>query len=601
MKPDGSRRQIIGTVSNPVTFRRNLVGFLVIFGLVNVMLIVLYPQVYSGEFLTQLNPASINDKSNNTRPSKLQQIEYRGRMLSEKNEHRSDIAIDPKDRLDTVSDSKSSVTIKQFLETVHPNGSVKPSLSKTAGNIKPLLSSTRSTVKTSQNSIQDTRINPTTQTPSQQRISTQTKSTLMLEGNSGSSVSKQTFKSLNTTDYLVEQALKKMKTTRQADTNLSTSMSLNTTDNLIEETLKRIKTTRQADANQSTSMTNAADSKVTTLDKLLRRISPTKRNTSHLNLNPTTNVFQTVSTTSFKESLVEEPSCKPYVLSAKALEYTTKKYTIHPEITECKDQKAPPHQLCKINETKSNDSYTNLEIKCDFSVCNRAKTMFLEYMDYHDGLVKKYVIPASFNNNEIEKLVLKFAEDVRQHDLPFLFVNCTDIDGSVVAQILTFLPSLPPREDTTHQNKININVFLVDSVSRPHFFRSFPKTVSCLREIKNDSRYPADVFNFELFQAVHGHTNENERALFNGSLYPVHVGGKKRNSAPVNLDRLYEVFKKAGFQTMFLDDLCWRGHWGIMDKYKTRNWKSLQDKLGASSIDSRGKKAYVLLVFFLSS
>lgn len=544
-------------------------GFLVIFGLVNVMLIVLYPQVYSGEFLTQLNPVLINDMLNTTRTGK--QIEYRGRILSAKNDYtaKSDMAknLDPKGMLVDNNDSRSSIKVKQFLETVRRNGSVKPSLLKTVESTKQPLS--RPTVKTSQNSMQNIRMNPTTQRSSQQQGSTQTRSTSILEGNSGVSVSKQMLKSLNTTD------------------------------NLIEKALKRI-TTKQGDKSQNTLMTSVADLKVTTLDKLLRRTSSTKESTSHSNYKPTTHK-PSASTTTFQETLVDEPSCKPYVLSEKAIEYTTKVYTIHPEITECKDQKAPPHELCKINETKSNDSYTNLEIKCNFSVCNRAKKMSLEYMDYKDGLVKEYVIPANFNNSEIEKLVLKFAKEVRQHDLPFLFVNCTDMDGSVAAQILTFLPSLPPREDATHQNKININVFLVDSVSRPHFFRSFPKTVSYLEEIKNDSGYPADIFNFELFQAVHGHTNENERALFNGSLYPVHIGGSARNKAPVNLDRLYKVFKEASFQTMFLDDLCWRGFWGIRDKYKSGSWKSLQDTLAVSSIDSRGKEEYVSLACFCTS
>ena len=320
----------------------------------------------------------------------------------------------------------------------------------------------------------------------------------------------------------------------------------------------------------------------------------TQLNPTSIDGKPTASAFQ------FQETPVEEPSCKTFVLSKKGIEYTTKKYTIHPEITQCKDQKAPPHELCKVNETKSNDSYTNIEIKCNFSVCDRTKKMSLEYMNHRNGLVKEQVIPASFNNSEIAKLVLRFAEELRQRDLPFLFVNCTDAKGSVVAQMLTFLPALPAHKDIAHQNKININVFLVDSLSRLHFYRSFPKTVSYLNEIKNDSSYPAHVFNFELFQSVHGHTQENERALFNGSLYPVHIGGKTRAGTPINLDRLYEVFKKAGFQTMFLDDFCWRGRWGIMDKYKIRSWKSLQGKLGVSSIDSRGKKEYVacLSVFF---
>ena len=462
MEPVGSPRRMFGNSWSAVAFRRNLLVFLIGFGLVNVILVVLYPQMYGGELLRQLNPTS-SDEANSTRAGKIKKIIYINRILSLKNGIES-----------TTKINRPPSVIKQYLETEDPNSS------KSTTNGPVLISTTPHQDKT----------------PDKRR----------------------TF----TTENVATEKI--------------------TEDEKITETLKTTATTTLA------------------------------------------------STTQFQQVSIEEPVCKLYNLSAKSVEYTAKKYAIRPDVTKCKDQKAPTNELCKVKEIKGSDSYTNLEIKCNFSVCNRSEQMSIEYMDIKDGLMKKYEIQNNASNSEIALLVRKFADDVRKQDLPFLFVNCAGVNESVVSQILTFLPSLPTSQENARRKKISINIFLVDSLSRPHFYRSFPKTINYLKEIKNDAQYPANVFNFELFQAVHGHTNENERALFEGALFPLHLGGNARDRASLNMNPFLGMFKEAGFQTMFLEDLCWRGHWGIMDRFKIGGWETLQEKLNVSNIDTRGRR-----------
>ena len=469
----------------PTRFRKNLIFFLVIFGVINVILIVLYPKIYSGEFSGDLTKPTPIDDLNTTTGGKTQTALFT-RIFS---------------NLDLSKHLAGKG--KEDLEDVG-SGSREPN----AGGSQPITE--RSNLKLS---------------------------------------------------------TKLMQTSAKVQ-NIVTSASPK------EQPIVR------------------DDTRSTSPKVVSNTFNSTKQNTTIKTSQTPTSAWN--STTPFQYKLVEEPFCKLYKLSEKSIEYTTSAYAIRPEIRKCHDQKAPPYELCKINETKSNSSENNLEIKCDFNICDKTKKMSVEFMDYGDGYMKEKEIPKTSTNMEIEKLVLQVAEEVRKHDLPFVFVNCTAVDGAIVSQILTFLPPLPRLQDNAHRDKININIFLVDSVSRPHFYRSFPDTVDYLKVIKNDSNYPAHVFNFEFFQAVHGHTNENERALFNGSVFPAHLSGKTRDRTPVNLNPLYKVFKESGFQTMFLDDLCWRGHWGIMDKYKVGSWKSLQSKLSESDIDSRGKGHFVV-------
>jgi hypothetical protein len=585
MESVGNRRRV-----GPVAFRRNLIVFFVIFGLINVILVVLYPQIYAGELFGRPNP-TFSDILNDTRFSNLDKIKYRNRIFDVKNEGRTATNKASEFRLDEISNFDGSTRSKN--------------LGKAASTLSDVLE-----ISGNDNDLGIGNI-PRDGVPSKTDSTFSSSNTKIIPSKSTARRNvyipakiEDTFKGLG--EWFVYQNGRR-KTPPQHISSSSASVTVGAMfsrkakQSITEDMRMNPKTEISSKHTRPThNQENVNTTKATTLNSttpyqetLLKMTNSTKenalteKNTEKLNPSMAATTFK--STTPFQQDSIEEPSCKPYELSAKSIEYTTKKYAIQPEIARCQDQTAPPNELCKVNETKRNDSYTNLEIKCDFSVCDKAKEMVIEYMSHENGLMKKYEIPKNSNNSEIEKLVLKFADDARKHDLPFVFVNCTGVNGAIIAQILTFLPSLPPLKDNEHQNKISINIFLVDSVSRPHFYRSFPKTVNYLKDIKNDRTYPANVFNFELFQAVHGHTNENERALFDGSLFPVRLGGKRRDNTAVNLDPLYRVFKTAGFQTMFLDDLCWRGHWGIMDKYKVGRWKSLQKKLRVSNIDTRGK------------
>ena len=79
------------------------------------------------------------------------------------------------------------------------------------------------------------------------------------------------------------------------------------------------------------------------------------------------------------------------------------------------------------------------------------------------------------------------------------------------------------------------------------------------------------MFDFELFQSVHGHTTHNEHALFTGRLLPSLDPAEDPPS--VKADALFGHFKRAGYQTMWQEDLCWTAGWGLVPDLVAEDWK----------------------------
>ena len=88
-------------------------------------------------------------------------------------------------------------------------------------------------------------------------------------------------------------------------------------------------------------------------------------------------------------------------------------------------------------------------------------------------------------------------------------------------QVLWFPPKLKATSKWKADEKINVNILLLDSVSRPHFYRVLPKAVKALRDIIYDKNISATALDFELLQGIGQHTFENIRPIFSGL-----VGGK---------------------------------------------------------------------------
>ena len=99
----------------------------------------------------------------------------------------------------------------------------------------------------------------------------------------------------------------------------------------------------------------------------------------------------------------------------------------------------------------------------------------------------------------------------------FLFLRCDSIFGSIF-QTLTFPPVLKKVAEGKSKHGIDINVIMLDSISRPHFYRIMPRAVEALRKIAQDPNIKATALDFELVQSIGQQTFENLRPFFSGVL-----------------------------------------------------------------------------------
>lgn len=109
------------------------------------------------------------------------------------------------------------------------------------------------------------------------------------------------------------------------------------------------------------------------------------------------------------------------------------------------------------------------------------------------------------------KTVQNAVETNRRNEFGFLFLRCGNL-----LQVLIFPPMLQKLKDGRDRHNINVNVILLDSISRPHFYRSLPRTVDVLRKISRDPSFKATTLDFELFQSVGQQTFDNLRPFFSG-------------------------------------------------------------------------------------
>lgn len=288
-------------------------------------------------------------------------------------------------------------------------------------------------------------------------------------------------------------------------------------------------------------------------------------------------------------------ACEPHMPTPDACKFADSLYHHDPSLLECKTNKENV-EICSLG-TEVFQKRKLLKAKCDGRVCerlvnigNRKFVTFGVYsIDPEDGVLKSV---RNFTTvSELETQLTRIALLSARNKFNFVFVKCFIVasNKTLASQLIFVPPRLTSQEalEPRAKNTINVNIVLLDSVSRPHFYRSLPKTVETLRKLaKRTDMAPARVFDFELFQAVHGHTTHNEHAMFTGKLLP-HLDPDEVTPS-VRADVLFGHFKRAGYQTMWHEDLCWTGGWGLVIDLAAEDWEDLQLKLNENFVDNTG-------------
>lgn len=290
-------------------------------------------------------------------------------------------------------------------------------------------------------------------------------------------------------------------------------------------------------------------------------------------------------------------ACEPHKPTADACKLAEALYSYDPSLSQCKRNKEHS-EICSLDSEVGRQK-TVLNAKCDGRICKRLTnkgskserklvTFGVYTIDPEDGVLKSL---RNFSKiSELEIQLPRIALLTARNKFNFLFVKCFGVNNqTLTSQLISLPPSMTTQETTKTRpkNTINVNIVLLDSVSRPHFYRSLPKTVETLRKLAARSHNAsARVYDFELFQAIHGHTTHNEHALFTGQLLP--PLDPEEDPPSVKAEVLFGQFKRAGYQTMWQEDLCWTAGWGLTADLAAEDWEELQTKLDESFVDNTG-------------
>ena len=171
------------------------------------------------------------------------------------------------------------------------------------------------------------------------------------------------------------------------------------------------------------------------------------------------------------------------------------------EDRKCKETRYP--DICLFEETKP--GYHKLF--CNAEVCG-SSVAEIGSVDPDLGKVTDWLplLKKNFTVNMQEAV-----EENRNNGFGFLYIRCGDI-----LQSLIFPPILKREENGNNRSNINVNVIVLDSIARPHFYRILPRSVSALRKIAQDPEIKVTALDFELLQSVGEHTFDNIRPFFSG-------------------------------------------------------------------------------------
>jgi len=297
----------------------------------------------------------------------------------------------------------------------------------------------------------------------------------------------------------------------------------------------------------------------------------------------------------------ESISCKPTRASNTACKLAEKLYFQGQEQDTCGENRKI------VNICERNDAIGSFE--CDFRDCriHKKPKVIVWRTDDNDGKVKRHKLfesEKSLRHSLVDISASTVKEGYGFQGYGFLILQCVeeevvtiseyDDDGgddneenSFIGQLLI----LPPTNDgpkPESNKKININIVLLDSTSRSHFYRSLPKTLQLIEKINSDPTNAAEILDFELFQAVNGHTNQNLYALFTGKRFSENATTAEKNI--VRFDKFFKVFVDNGYITYYHDDMCYDQVWGIrMNLGNPGRWGKFKRLVKENYIRNTGK------------
>lgn len=338
--------------------------------------------------------------------------------------------------------------------------------------------------------------------------------------------------------------------------------------------------------------------------------------------------------------------CKPIQLDEKDCKSANRKYKIpSSDNNHCPKQYTSQvvHKLCIFKKIMQNDGGSGIggggtkhQVTCNLNKCRGSVVQVATFQPAVGFMASFEQTELAYKNTELETIITQMYYNTNE---TFCMIACYFQNG-FIRQLLVFPTRAKKKLDPTHRhdpplqnhdpahqdfeasatptnkrNQININIVVLDSVSRQHFYRQLPQSVSKLRNIRrnninkstsrksnsDDSLQESDtlVLDYKLFQSLAPRTFPNMRAMFSGE---IDVDSDDEENS-YGLQVLYGHFRKLGYQTLLQEDSCWYDSWGtlITDNKHRENvsfdWANLKRKMDTLPIDEYGLTHFSCDVF----
>lgn len=206
------------------------------------------------------------------------------------------------------------------------------------------------------------------------------------------------------------------------------------------------------------------------------------------------------------DTLIILKKCKPHKPDKVGQEQILKFYGSPGLLKEpkCDDTRHP--EICSYQLTKLMEH----EVSCHPKVCGFSE---IQVASVDPQMGKAVDVWETLPKDTLTYKVQEAVKTNLERGFTFLFLRCGNI-----YQALSFPPVFKENENAKGINAINVNIIMLDSVSRPHFYRIMPKATEALRKILEDSTIKATFLDFELVQSIGQQTFENLRPFFSGVL-----------------------------------------------------------------------------------
>jgi len=266
----------------------------------------------------------------------------------------------------------------------------------------------------------------------------------------------------------------------------------------------------------------------------------------------------------------------------------------------------PKHTLtktlrCKTRQYEPICEYVNhgdeKRLQCNTKVCAKNTLKVGKFVPRTGGFLYKKV------RNDLELLQSVEHERYMQTALaPFVFLTCQSKYSlnKKIKQIVAFEETILDSYPEKHQRKNNlpdVNVVVIDSLSRQHFYRLLPVTVKAMKSINSAKSSESEVLDFKGMQSLAPFTYVNIHALMNGTIDNKNHNKGATSKRDYPMQNVFSAFKAKGYRTLLQEDSCWHDRWGSLfngnekvpdSTEKETLWKDIQNTISNWNVDDYG-------------